>query len=135
MPDVSFKVLGVEQVQDALKKFNSAADRELAVSMAKVVDKVAFDAKSLAPVDSGYLRDNITGQILRRRSFIEGRVRSKAPYSVYQEFGTSRHSAHPFMRPAFSKNQKYIEDELGRGLIRAMVSTQLRQGLLRGRLA
>lgn len=129
MSEVTFKVLGVEQVQKNIESFTKESDRLLALKMAIVVDKVAFDAKKLAPFRTGFLRDHITGSVKRRRSFVEGRILSSADYSIYQEFGTSRHSAQPFMRPAFIQNQDFIMRTLSQAIIEAGFRAQLRQGL------
>jgi HK97 gp10 family phage protein len=62
--------------------------------------KAAFDieahAKANAPVDTGNLRNSIntTG------SGLAYEVTSPAVYSVYQEYGTRKMAAHPFMTPA-----------------------------------
>jgi len=128
MVNVEFKVLGVEETQKQIESFVKDTDRALALKMAVIVDKIAFDAKQLAPVRTGFLRDNITGRITRRRSFVEGRIRSGAPYSIFQEFGTSRHGAQPFMRPAFIQNIEFIERELGKTIIEATIRAEIRQG-------
>lgn len=69
--------------------------------VAAAVEKAALDgeatAKSLAPVDTGFLRSAIaaepTGDPLRWT------ITSYASYSVYQEFGTRRMAAQPYMSP------------------------------------
>lgn len=58
----------------------------------EVLDEVVLYAKAYAPVDTGYLRDHIERQ--------GDTVVSLASYSTYQEYGTSRMQAQPFMRPA-----------------------------------
>lgn len=75
-----------------------------AVSLAKVaaaVSKATFDvetqAKARAPVDTGFLRSAITGRMV---GTTEGEVVANADYSIFQEFGTYRMAAHPFMVPA-----------------------------------
>ncbi len=129
MADITFKVLGAEQVRKNIESFVKESDKLLALKMAIVVDKIASDAKKLAPVRTGFLRDHIRATIARRRSFIEGRIISSAPYSIFQEFGTSRHSAQPFMRPAFVQNLDFINRELSSAIIEAGIRAQLRQGI------
>ena len=54
-------------------------------------------AKLLAPVDTGNLRNSITHQQLDEDTEI---IATNVSYAPYQEFGTSKMAAHPFLRPA-----------------------------------
>lgn len=76
----------------------------LAASLVGVMDEgseatandIGTLAAELAPVDTGELRDS---------KFVEKRgplwvVGFSAPYAVYQEYGTARMSAQPFLTPA-----------------------------------
>lgn len=51
-------------------------------------------AKTFAPVDTGFMRDNISADLEKDV------LRSPADYSSFQEFGTIHHPPQPFMRPA-----------------------------------
>lgn len=66
-------------------------------------------AKQLAPIDTGFLRDNI--HILRDHGL---RVVSEAPYSVYVEFGTVDSSAQPFFIPAFESAMRQFRADIAR---------------------
>lgn len=60
---------------------------------------IAKKARSLAPVDTGYMRDHI-------RAMKQGEtaiVISAAPYSAFVEFGTRHQAAQPFIRPAIDE--------------------------------
>lgn len=74
------------------------------VKVGLAVTKATFDtealAKARAPVDTGYLRSAITGRMVGKT---EGEVVSNADYSIYQEFGTYKMSAQPFMVPALEQ--------------------------------
>ena len=90
---------------------------------ATVVRKTAKDieasAKSVAPRDparppkdpsrrvTGNLRNSITTSDLRGTTGDnpEAEVRASANYAGYQEYGTSRMPARPFMRPAADKHE------------------------------
>lgn len=54
-------------------------------------------AKQLAPVDTGRLRNSITHAQIDENTEVIG---SNVEYAPYQELGTSRMAAHPFLRPA-----------------------------------
>lgn len=71
----------------------AAADRFLD----RICEQVTVDAQRLAPVDTGRLRANIHAE---RTGEGTVRVTADAPYAGYVELGTSKQSAHPFLRPA-----------------------------------
>lgn len=54
-------------------------------------------AKSLAPVDTGRLRNSINHTQI---SDDTEQISAPVEYAVYQEFGTMKMAAHPFMKPA-----------------------------------
>ena len=56
-----------------------------------------------APVDTGALRNSIRAA---RRDDLLWWVSDGVDYGIYQELGTSRMSAHPFMVPAVERAQR-----------------------------
>ena len=130
MTSVTISVKGAEEVKRNMDRFLKIADRELALRMTLIVRKVAADAKRLAPVDTGFLRRNITHSVGRKRTYVIGKVSSLAFYSGYQEFGVpGRHGAQPFMRPALMENFKMIEREIKAAMLSAMFAAQTKKGL------
>jgi len=106
--EVSAKVVGAEEVINKIQKFNDIAYSELGQKMVEVVDSVMTDAKYFAPVDTGFLREHITGRIISkaRGVVIIGQVRSSAKYSIFNELGWSgKPEGHPFLVPAINKNK------------------------------
>ena len=57
------------------------------------------NAKQNCPVDTGKLRASITTEVGK----LEAEVGTNVEYALCVEFGTSKQSAQPFMRPAFDK--------------------------------
>jgi HK97 gp10 family phage protein len=60
-------------------------------------------AKTNAPVDTGALKNSINTKRIKNNHW---RVGDCVEYGIYQELGTSRMSAHPFMIPAAEKVAK-----------------------------
>ena len=60
-------------------------------------------AANAAPVDTGALRNSIKAT---RKDDLLWWVHDGEDYGIYQELGTSRMSAHPFMVPAVERAQK-----------------------------
>lgn len=67
-------------------------------------------AKIYCPVDTGRLRDSITTTIDDQGTTIKGSVSTDVSYAVYQEFGTYKMAAQPFMRPAMDECKPVIAD-------------------------
>lgn len=79
----------------------------------KLVTKVTALAKTGAPVDTGQLRGSIMGKVVGKEyghqegpqlsvapKKFEGYVGSALLHAIYNEFGTRRMPAQPFLRPA-----------------------------------
>ena len=70
---------------------------------------VEGQAVSLAPVDTGNLKNSITHQVKED----EARIGTNTDYGPYLEFGTRKMPAQPYLRPAFDKSKNNIEKILG----------------------
>lgn len=57
-------------------------------------------AKGYAPVDTGRLRDSISGSIEDMMNAVVIRLEVGVDYGIHQEFGTIYHDAQPYLRPA-----------------------------------
>lgn len=89
MADVTF----TSNRAELLAAVNEAKKRALEI----MGGKAESYAKQLAPVDTGRLRNSITHAQLDENTEVIG---SNVEYAPYQELGTSRMAAHPFLRPA-----------------------------------
>ena len=81
-----------------------------------VVRKVALDteadAKALAPVDTGNLRNSITTAV--QGGGLRAAVVATASYAPYVEQGTSRQAPQPFMGPATDRNAPMFREAMAR---------------------
>jgi hypothetical protein len=84
---MAFKVdlIGLKQVQDALKDIDDKLKQDVGEELNASALNIQNSAKRLAPVDLGFLRNNIA---LFAQSKLTYTVESKAKYSPYIEFGT-----------------------------------------------
>lgn len=72
-----------------------------AAAMKTTIAKTQERAKSIAPVRTSFMRDNINVfPVEKKTDEVIGTVESEADYSSYVEFGTKKMAAEPFMRPA-----------------------------------
>ena len=130
--DVNVKIKGTEETINKIRVFGSRAFSELEQKMLEVVADFVDDAKEFAPFVTGYLKNHITGKIIKvsRGIVVIGRIHSRAKYSFFQEYGTIRHAAHPFMRPAFNKNKMQIIEKFGRAIHDAIMQSEYKGKLV-----
>jgi HK97 gp10 family phage protein len=74
-----------------------AADEVVEESSARIVASIAAQ---LAPRFTGHLAASTDEQ--------SGMVVANTPYAVFQEFGTRRHAAQPFLRPAKDRSEPLV---------------------------
>jgi len=112
---ISISVQGAERIA---AKFATAAAVVPAKAVPSGLDKAGLlvlrRAKQKAPVDTGNLRASIN-KPPATPSGVE--VISPAEYSVYQEMGTYKMAAHPYMRPALDESSDQIQEILGHSVI------------------
>lgn len=89
----------VDEVKDAL-------EHQIALALAKVGFAAEDHVKALAPVDTGRLRSSIT-HLVDDRSVTIG---TNVEYAKYQEMGTSRMKAQPFLEPGISNNMEQFKE-------------------------
>lgn len=75
---------------------------------------IEADAKQMAPVDTGALRNSIETEEGQGISAI---VHDGVEYGIWQELGTSKMAAQPFMIPAMEKNADEIRDLIAQQVI------------------
>lgn len=71
--------------------------------------KIESDAKTMAPVDTGALRNSIEFEGEGELTYI---VHDGVEYGVFNELGTRFMAAHPFFIPAVEKNAETLASKL-----------------------
>ena len=131
MSDIKFE----SNVGKVKKDLSTAGEKGIKEALLLVQEQ----AKALAKVDTGELRDKISNKISIQNEEIEGQVGSPNEYAIYNEFGTGEHAENgkgrkggwhyrgadgkvyftrgqkpkPFLRPAFRMNKENIKDLIG----------------------
>ena len=69
------------------------------------------DAEVNAPVDTGMLKQSIVhgSDVVYNTDSVTGIVGTSAYYAIYQELGTVKMAAHPFLMPALNANKSTFE--------------------------
>jgi HK97 gp10 family phage protein len=104
------------QVKNNMPRIQSQLEKALSELIRKTAFSIEARAKSLAPVDTGLLRNSIQTEI---KSPLHAVVGTNVEYAPHQEFGTRFQKGKPFMTPAVDAEKKEFEKrvrELGRSL-------------------
>lgn len=103
---VRMQVLGIASV----KKFLDIDDRfDKLAAFRRAGRVVANNAKDRAPWRTGHLSRNIDSVATEDEAVI-GVSLGIVPYAWYQEAGTSKMPAHPYLRPGLEASAKQIGD-------------------------
>lgn len=73
-------------------------------------------AKQLSPVDTGFMRDNISQTEQASPANLKAVMESEADYSAFVEYGTVNMEAQPFFTPAFESARRQVNNSLLRVL-------------------
>lgn len=102
--NVGIKIFGTANVQQYLN-VTPRINRLRAFQRAGL--RVEQNARMKAPYRTGHLRRNITTEATVNQAEI-GVSLDVVPYAWYQEAGTSKMPAHPYLRPGLESSRKEI---------------------------
>ena len=119
--DFSIKWNGLNNL---INEFGAAPEASLGATksaMKSTLSKAQEVSKHNARVDTGYMRNNIDIDYIKALgSTVTGRYVARADYSSYNEYGTYKMSAKPFMRVGVADTQPYFISEIKRELAKAV---------------
>ena len=107
-------VIKVINLDKCIAKFGDIALLDLSQVMKRSGLRVERSARDKAPVDTGMLRDSVSTKPLNGDWKSGAVVFTPVEYAMYQEFGTVKMRAQPFMRPAFDENKTRIEQDVAK---------------------
>ena len=85
------EVKGTLEVLNNLKKISARQQVNLIEAVQITQALVVNDARSIVPVDTGFLQNSIgAGEVTVNGTTIDGEVRADAEYASHVEMGTSR---------------------------------------------
>ena len=118
---INFKMHGATQAAKKFKKIQTDFEHKLGVATKAAAKKVESDAKTLAPYKTGTLRRSITtSDPIKSGGDVYCKVGTDVEYAPYQEYGTSRIPAHPYLHPALDANKGEIAEKIRDALKKAM---------------
>lgn len=75
-------------------------------------ENIKTEAKKLAPVDTGKLKDSIDTRFASKKYDHEGYVYSDIDYALFVELGTRYQAPQPFLYPAYTQNKEFFRNRL-----------------------
>lgn len=121
MLDVKITVAGLDRTQRKWKNLSKNLQKALNVGIQNALVPLTRRAKMEAPVDTGYLRNNIIPD--RSVSDGVGHLNSWADYSRFVEYGTSRQAPNPYMGRTYKATRRQVI-----GIVNKEVNKVLRRG-------
>lgn len=89
-------------------------------AMKNTLSKAVETSQRASRVDTGYMRRNIVAEPVRvSGDVITGKYVARAEYSSYNEYGTYKMSAQPFMRPGTAAATPFFFTAVQRALNKA----------------
>lgn len=99
---ITTKLLGAENLLTKLRAYATNAPLRVQAAATTSLEQMEADAKALAPVDSGRLRDSIRANLSGR---FAGNVTVGVDYAKWVELGSGRNAPQPFLYPAYHQNK------------------------------
>lgn len=87
-------------IKDHSKECKDEMQKRTMLALDAIGAVVAGKAQELAPVDTGALRADIRYEVAPDENAVYIGNTEEIPYAKYQEFGTSKMKAHPYLKPA-----------------------------------
>lgn len=101
--------LGVTLDMRQLEKFAANLDRNVDRALASLAEYVKANAADLAPYDTGALSNTIGAEKDRELLYL---VFDQVEYGIWQELGTARMPAQPFMTPAVERGFDFVAETI-----------------------
>lgn len=115
---IEFDFSEIRALESRMKSAAGHVGAKVAAVVRKTAHDIEADAKALAPVDTGNLRNSISSTITGSGSHgtMTAEIGPTAEYGIYQEYGTSTQPGTPFMGPAFDRRAPGYTEALAKVL-------------------
>lgn len=125
--------MGVKLVDNTVK-IRTALREQVAAGINAACEMWVDEAKSLAPIDTGFMEAHIGQTRAANAESLTGEVRSLAPYSGHVNYGTSKQPAQPFWTVAALHTRKEFARLLKSGFVQIRRGTSAGAGVIKSAL-
>lgn len=119
MAKTRVKIDGLDGLTADIEKRTAAVDAAVREAARDASDAVVATAQRLVHVDSGDLRRGIEAQKRGDGAYEVGIFKSGLYYAWFEEYGTSLHPAHPFLKPAIEAERPRFSGRIADAVKRA----------------
>ena len=108
---MAIEIKGLDRLMAKLNAMGGNVLDALGKAVEHTTQVAISDAEVNAPVDTGMLKQSIVhgSDVVRGSDSVTGIVGTSAYYAIYQEMGTVKMAAHPFLMPALNANKSTFE--------------------------
>lgn len=106
------EIEGLDKLQNKLMKLKGIKENKDALLAGALVLEAGVKEDGNVPVDTGFLKNSGVS----RKTVNGAEYAQTAEYAYYQEFGTSRIPAHPYIRPAIENHANDIVEAVSNEL-------------------
>jgi HK97 gp10 family phage protein len=110
------RVSGIGATIRAFDNYEKGVEKEIGEVISRGAIDITRDAIRRAPRDTGNLARSIRSVVSKKK--LVALVGTNVKYSSYQELGTSRMKAQPYLVPAFNRNKVKILKGIKEALIK-----------------
>lgn len=105
---ITVKLAGEKEIMKKIELLEKKGGAELKIAILQSVIHVEGVAKKNSPYEFGVLRASITHEVKTIKDKHQGKVGTNIEYAPWQEFGTSKMPAQPYLIPALKGSQRMI---------------------------
>ena len=118
MPTKNYKITGLDQLESKFAKLESATQgKVLSNAVRSGANPILNDAIPRTRYRTGNLRRSLHVEVVNEsQTHAEAEIGTDVEYAPPQEFGTSRITAQPFLRPAFDTQVETAKKEIAEAL-------------------
>ena len=128
----TFKVTGFKNLRHLVHQYGQDVTEAALADVSETVFTCAQRTRAAAPVADGELQNSITATVRTDGYTIKGKVRVKAKYASFLEFGTEEVNKHPHLVPAAIAKRKEMQRRIARTLV-AQAPRELGKPSIKGR--
>ncbi|QBI56800.1 HK97-gp10 family putative phage morphogenesis protein [Streptomonospora litoralis] len=109
---VSVEIRGADKLTDRLKQLRPAVKRGTRTAVEASGKAMRTGMRNLAPVRTGALRDSIDYELVNDGLTARAGPGDWIDYAIFQEFGTSRMPAQPYIRPVAEAERRLFPERV-----------------------
>jgi len=122
---MAVEIKGLDSLMAKLNAMGGNVLDALGKAVEQTTQVAISDAEANVAVDTGMLKQSIVhgSDVVYNTDSVTGIVGTSAYYAIYQEMGTVKMAAHPFLMPALNANKSTFEQHARKELETAIKRT------------